>query len=70
MFDDPHLAASGALEAVTLPDGRETHLPALPIAFDGVLAARSATLPLPEADTAELLGTLGYSEAEIGTMMA
>ncbi|MBH1997672.1 MAG: CoA transferase [Sphingomonadaceae bacterium] len=70
MFDDPHLAASGALEAVTLPDGRETHLPALPIAFDGVLAARSATLPLPGADTAELLSTLGYSPAEIENMMA
>jgi crotonobetainyl-CoA:carnitine CoA-transferase CaiB-like acyl-CoA transferase len=35
MFDDPHLLASGGLEHVTLPDGRETALPALPILLDG-----------------------------------
>ncbi len=45
MFDDPHLAATGALESVTLPDGTETRLPTLPIAFDGQLLARASTLP-------------------------
>lgn len=44
MFDDPHLNASGALETVTLPDGRETRLPTLPIAFDGALVNRRANL--------------------------
>lgn len=45
MFDDPHLAATGALEPVTLPDGTETRLPTLPIAFNGQLLARPSTLP-------------------------
>ncbi|KKW90683.1 CaiB/BaiF CoA transferase family protein [Sphingobium chungbukense] len=44
MFDDPHLLATGLLEPVTLPDGRETQLPTLPIAFDGALVSRPATL--------------------------
>lgn len=56
MFDDPHLAATGALEPVTLPDGRTTRLPTLPIAFDGSLVGRAATLPPAGADTASVLG--------------
>ncbi|MCJ8155961.1 CaiB/BaiF CoA-transferase family protein [Sphingomonas sp. LaA6.9] len=58
MFDDPHLNASGALEPVTLPDGRETRLPALPIAFDGQLAAAASALPQPGADTEAILAAL------------
>jgi crotonobetainyl-CoA:carnitine CoA-transferase CaiB-like acyl-CoA transferase len=50
MFDDPHLIASGALEPVTLANGTETHLPTIPIAFDGKLVARPSTLPAPGAD--------------------
>jgi crotonobetainyl-CoA:carnitine CoA-transferase CaiB-like acyl-CoA transferase len=30
LFDDPHLAASGGLVPITLPDGKPTRLPALP----------------------------------------
>ena len=59
MFDDPHLAASGALEAVTLPDGQTTRLPTLPLAFGGSLVARDATLPAAGADTASVLGSIG-----------
>lgn len=50
MFDDPHLIASGALEPVMLTDGTETHLPTIPIAFDGELVARPSTLPAAGAD--------------------
>ncbi|RJF93844.1 CaiB/BaiF CoA transferase family protein [Sphingomonas cavernae] len=60
MFDDPHLNASGALEPVTLPDGRETRLPALPIAFDGQLAAAASVLPQPGADTDAILAGLRH----------
>lgn len=35
LFDDPHLNASGGLQPVTLSDGRETMLPALPVTLDG-----------------------------------
>lgn len=57
MFDDPHLAASGALEPVTLADGTETRLPTIPIAFDGALVARPSTLPAPGADN-DILRTI------------
>ena len=50
LFDDPHLLGSGGLEPVTLPDGTETRLPTLPIAFDGDRLNRPATLPSPGAD--------------------
>ncbi len=43
LFHDPHLLAGG-LEAVTLPDGRTTDLPALPVSFDGVRSVRPAEL--------------------------
>lgn len=57
MFDDPHLAATGALEPVTLTDGTHTRLPTLPIAFNGNLVARESVLPQPGADTQEVLAT-------------
>lgn len=41
MFDDPHLIKSGGLEAVTLPDGQMTYLPALPIMMNGRRSNRS-----------------------------
>jgi crotonobetainyl-CoA:carnitine CoA-transferase CaiB-like acyl-CoA transferase len=56
MFDDPHLAATGALEPVTLTDGTQTRLPTLPIAFNGSLVARESVLPQPGADTETVLG--------------
>ena len=42
LFDDPHLNASGGLVPVTLPDGRRTKLPALPLALDGGAAGGAA----------------------------
>jgi crotonobetainyl-CoA:carnitine CoA-transferase CaiB-like acyl-CoA transferase len=45
MFDDPHLLASGGLQPVTLPDGRETMLPALPITLDGERPGGAFRLP-------------------------
>jgi crotonobetainyl-CoA:carnitine CoA-transferase CaiB-like acyl-CoA transferase len=50
LFDDPHLAASGGLEPVTLPDGTNTHLPTLPIMMDGKRPNSAAKLPKPGED--------------------
>ena len=50
LFDDPHLVASGGLEAVTLPTGETPALPTLPIAFDGERTGRPATLPKAGTD--------------------
>jgi len=68
MFDDPHLQASGALEPVTLADGKQTQLPTLPIAFDGALVARSSTLPQPGADGDAVLKAYGFSDKEIADL--
>jgi crotonobetainyl-CoA:carnitine CoA-transferase CaiB-like acyl-CoA transferase len=45
LFDDPHLIASGGLQPVTLVDGRETMLPALPITLDGTRPGGAFALP-------------------------
>lgn len=58
MFDDPHLLASGGLEPVTLADGRETVLPALPVAFEGVRVGGAFALPEPGAQQSLLNRTL------------
>ncbi|MGJ3647724.1 CaiB/BaiF CoA transferase family protein [Sphingomonas sp. GlSt437] len=51
MFEDPHLLASRGLEPVTLMDGSETFLPALPIVLDGKRTGRPARLaPVPLND--------------------
>lgn len=68
MFDDPHLLASGALEPVTLPDGTKTRLPTLPIALDGALVARSATLPGSGADGEAVLREWGFRADEIARL--
>lgn len=55
MLDDPHLLASGALEPVKLGDGKATRLPTLPIAFDGELVAREASLSQIDEDREAIL---------------
>jgi crotonobetainyl-CoA:carnitine CoA-transferase CaiB-like acyl-CoA transferase len=70
MFDDPHLLASGGLGAVTLPDGRPTRLPLLPVELDGRRPTRGGSLPRPGEDTRRLLADLGYGEAEIEALIA
>lgn len=58
LYDDPHLIASGALLPVTLPDGRPTSVPALPIVFGfGRLPLRH-DLPRPGQHDDELLAPL------------
>lgn len=70
MFDDPHLLAGGGLEEVTLPDGRQTALPALPLSLDGRRLGASAQLPDAGADTAAVLSGLGYSSERIEGLFA
>jgi crotonobetainyl-CoA:carnitine CoA-transferase CaiB-like acyl-CoA transferase len=64
LYDDPHLNATGGMLPLTLPDGRATSVPALPIQFgDSRLGLRS-DLPAPGQHTAEVLRELGL---ETGT---
>ncbi len=70
MFDDPHLNASGGLVPVTLPDGRVTRLPALPLSLDGARLPLRRDLPGPGEHGAEIARELGYDEATIATLKA
>lgn len=68
MFDDPHLIASGGLEAVTLPDGRATALPALPVQLDGARPGGGDALPEPGRDGARVLKAAGLSDSELAAL--
>jgi crotonobetainyl-CoA:carnitine CoA-transferase CaiB-like acyl-CoA transferase len=68
LFDDSHLNASDGLVPVTLPDGRPTKLPALPVAFDGERLPRRMDLPKVGEHTDEILGALGYDAARIAAL--
>ncbi len=68
MFDDPHLLASGGLTDVTLPDGRKSRLPALPIEMDGRRPGQAGALARPGQHTRELLAGLGLTDDEIAAL--
>jgi len=68
LFEDPHLLASGGLAPVRLPDGSETHLPALPIKMDNRRAGSSSLLARPGEHTFEVLQSAGFTAAEIETL--
>lgn len=70
LFEDPHLNAAGGLVPVTLPDGRPTKLPALPIEMDGRRFGLRHNLPQIGADGRATLLACGLSEAEIEALVA
>lgn len=69
LLDDPHLNAAGGLVPVTLPDGRVTKLPALPIEMDGRRFGLRHDLPKIGADGRALLRLRGLAEAEIEALV-
>lgn len=68
MFDDPHLAASGGLGETTLPDGRATRLPILPIEMAGARPSQGGSLAKPGEHTDELLSAIGFSRTDIAAL--
>ena len=70
LFDDPHLAASGGLEPVTLDSGEQTRLPTLPLMMGGLRPSAAATLPQPGADSASILAALGYDADAVAALVA
>ena len=70
LFDDPHLNGSGGLLPVTLPDGRVTRLPNLPISLDGERPALRRDLPAVGEHGGEIAEALGYSADEIAALRA
>ncbi|HEV7268438.1 MAG TPA: CaiB/BaiF CoA-transferase family protein [Falsiroseomonas sp.] len=70
LFDDPHLRGSGGLVPMTLPDGRDIALPALPVALDGARPGGAGDLRPPGADGPAIASELGYSESEVAALRA
>ena len=68
LFDDPHLNAGGGLIPLTLPDGRQVKLPALPITLDGERPGLRHDLAPPGAQNDEICAELGLSRDEISSL--
>jgi crotonobetainyl-CoA:carnitine CoA-transferase CaiB-like acyl-CoA transferase len=54
---------------ITLPDGRTTRLPALPVEMDGGRFGKRRDLKAPGADSREVLQELGLSGDEIDALV-
>ena len=68
LLDDPHLRASGGLAPIELPDGRPAQAVLLPLTLDGARPGVRRSPPKLGEHNAELLGALGYAEAEIAAL--
>jgi crotonobetainyl-CoA:carnitine CoA-transferase CaiB-like acyl-CoA transferase len=69
LFSDPHLIATGGLAPMTLPDGRETASPLLPITLDGQRPGLRLNPPKLGEHGRELLESLGYSSQEVDDLV-
>jgi crotonobetainyl-CoA:carnitine CoA-transferase CaiB-like acyl-CoA transferase len=65
LFDDPHLRGTGGLTPMTLPDGRATQVPLLPLMLGGERLGVRLQPPQLGEHGAELLAELGYDQAQI-----
>ena len=70
LFDDPHLNGTGGLAPLTLPDGRETRVPLLPLMLDGQRPGVRSGPPGIGQHTTALLREAGYTDAQIEMMIS
>ena len=70
LFNDPHLLQTGGLAPLTLPDGRQTQVPLLPITLGGERPGLRLNPPRLGEHGAEILQGLGYGAAEIADMQS
>ena len=68
LFDDPHLQQTGGLAPMTLPDGRETVVPLLPLQLAGERLGLRLNPPVSGEHTDVLLHELGYTADEVAAM--
>ena len=69
LFSDPHLLATGGLAPMTLPDGRETASPLLPITLNGQRPGLRLNPPKLGEHGRELLQGLGYTAKEMDDLV-
>lgn len=65
LASDPHLLESGGLLDMTIPDGGQISLPAMPISIDGERPGLTIDPPEIGAHSVEVLRDLGLSQNEI-----
>jgi len=70
LFADPHLQQTGGLAPISLPDGRETQVPLLPLTLGGERPGVRLNPPRLGEHSRMLLASLGYSEAEVTSLIA
>jgi crotonobetainyl-CoA:carnitine CoA-transferase CaiB-like acyl-CoA transferase len=68
LFADPHLLQTGGLAPMTLPDGRETSVPLLPLTLDGERLGLRLDPPRLGQHGREVLLDVGYSDDDINAM--
>lgn len=69
LTSDPHLKESGGLLEMSIPDGGEISLPALPVAIDGERLGLKINPPEIGQHSKDILRALGLSETEIARMI-
>ena len=65
LFGDPHLRATGGLAPMTLPDGKKTQVPLMPLTLDGKRPGVRLNPPKLGEHTREILASLGYDALQI-----
>ena len=70
LMDDPHLLQTGGLAPITLPDGRETKVPLLPLMLDGERLGVRFDPPRLGEHSKALLSQLGYADEAIAQLVA
>ena len=70
MFSDAHLNESGGLLEMTIPEGGDISLPALPLAMDGDRPGLTQNPPKIGEHSEEVLKSVGLADKEIATLKA
>jgi crotonobetainyl-CoA:carnitine CoA-transferase CaiB-like acyl-CoA transferase len=70
LLDDPHLVESGGLLDMTLPDGINVRLPALPLELDGHRFGVRRDPPASGEHADEVLRDAGFSPADVDALVA
>ena len=68
LLDDPHLLQTGGLAPMTLPDGRKTIVPLLPLTLGGERLGLRLDPPKLGEHTDTLLQSLGYTADEVSAL--